>query len=128
MSGIEVVLIIGAGILITKKVREHREEKKRRLDQEHGQAELMADAKDAATTEEALPLYTASEKEHHPHRPADHIRLPTYEQTVAVDVHGPGAASRVPVGSEKPRRWRKWRQTKDKESLLNQTDKQDTRL
>lgn len=102
MSGLEIIVLVGAGIYISKKVKENKAKKRlareAAITSEHGEAHVIEDGEEVAQhrrylnrsqpdrEEEALPLYMAPEGPPPPPDTADgkwsdEIHLPTYDET-----------------------------------------------
>ena len=109
MAGIEVALIIGAGILITLKVREQKAAKKGRLAQGHGLAQMTTSDKTLPYEDEVLSRYSLSEKQHSSNEKHMNLPLSTYEETLVSGLNGSGPAIEPDRQSH---RWNTWRRSR----------------
>lgn len=134
MSGLEIIVIVGAGYLITKKVQEHRKNKALKAagiaPEGHGTAVVVTPGqqqnKQKPVEEDQLPLYSPPTKEF-----TENGGLPSYDDLAKQRPEGSnpqqygtamtGQNSTRPPTSEVGNSSKRWRK------LLNRTPKQESR-
>lgn len=136
MSGIEVVLIVGAGILITKKVQQHRREKKLKeladaglLPEQHAPAQVVRQQKTSAE-DEALPQYSPPSKEYvSGHLPSydearkNNSQLSDRSQVTSQSQPQPQTQNTSTTGKKPSRKWKLWKRDKEVDRAVpEQTD------
>lgn len=130
MSGLEIVLIVGAGIIITKKVKQHRQEKKLKelaaaglLPEQHAPAQLVQQKQRGPTEDETLPLYSPPTKEYvSGHLPSyDEVRRTLDDSlTKSSSQPVPGSGNQTEPSSQylptpdrqRPRKWKLFKREK----------------
>lgn len=104
MSGLEIVIVVGAGIWVAHKVSDHRRKKKEQKliasgvhPSQHGTAQLVTPTTTQrghrqqvpVEEEEPLPLYAPPEKEQMAREDAaNNVHLPTYDETTKTREEG----------------------------------------